>query len=154
MILTLSDGIPLQKFIDHFIQEMVRADAQAQALQQTGWIEFQKALEKTEDIDITGGIGELAYLGLREFKISFYVEPLRPGLWRRLQRIVRYLLGTPGAPARQVCRIVSGTPKGVSAFQITITVARAEDGSLSVKTEPQSDQLEASGEIYVADILT
>jgi hypothetical protein len=152
MILTTSDIIPLQKFIEHFVQEMVRADAQAQALQQTGWIEFQRSMGKTDGIDITGGMGEIAYLGLREAKISFYVEPVRPGLWQRLKRVVRYILGYSSAPARQDCRLVFGARGVLSAFQVIITVARAEDGSFTVKSEPQSEQLKSSGEINVTDI--
>lgn len=153
MLLKPSEGIGLPKFIEHLVQEMVRADAQAQTLQHTGWIELQRALKNAAPIDITGGLGELAYLGLREFKLSFAVEPVRPGLWQRLKRVVPYLLGTPGAPAYQVCRLVSGTPQKGSAFLITITVARAEDGSFSVRSEPPPEQWESSGAVYVSDIL-
>lgn len=154
MMLTASDGIPLPTFVEHFIREMVRADAQAQMLQQAGWSDFQRSMEKAEGVDITGGMGELSYLGLREVKISFFVEPVRPGFWQRLKRVVRHLLGTPAAAAKQVCRLVPGTQAGVSAFRITLTVARLDDGTFSVKSESRTAPLESSGGVYVTDILS
>lgn len=152
-MVTTSDGIPLQKFIEHFFQEIICADAQAQVLQETGWNEFQKSVKITEGIDIAGGIGELAHLGLREVKMSFYVEPVRPGLWQRTRRITRYLLGRPIPPERQVFHLASDAKRNVAAFQITITVARAADGSFSVESSPPTEQLKSAGEVYVTDII-
>ena len=137
-------------FIEHFVREMVRADAHAQVLQQTGWAEFQRSMKKPGGIDIAGGVGELAYLGLREVKISFYVEPVQPGFWQRLKRVGLYLLGRQSAPAMQVCRLASDAIESVAPFQITLTVARAADGGFTVKSE----HLKSSGEVYVTDILS
>jgi hypothetical protein len=147
----LEEGIPFNVFLDHFLKEVIKIDAQAQLLQQTGWIEFQKSLKKIDKIDITEGVGQLEYLGLREIKISFFVEPIQPGFWQRLKRFIRYLLGKPSAPAKQACRLVSGSIVPVSAFQVSLTIFRSEDGNFSVKYEPETEQL---GGIYVANIIT
>lgn len=145
------DGLPIQEFIKHFLQEMVCADAQAQILQQTGWIEFRRSIDKLEGIDLTEGVGQLEYLSLREIKMTFYVEPIQPGFWNRMKKSFRFLLGKPETPAKLFCRLVPGVPGIKSAFAMTLTVSRTEDGSFSAKSEPEIEKL---GGVYVADIFT
>jgi len=146
-----SDKISLHKFIEHLLQEAVRSDAQAQILQQTGWMEFRKAVGGREGIDIAEGMGKLEYLGLREIKVSFVVEPVQPGFWSRVKYLFRYLLGKPAPPAIRLCRLVSGTPVAESAFSVSITVSRSADGTYAVATDPGKEDL---GGVYVADITT
>lgn len=144
------DGLPLEKYIEHFFQQVILADVQAQILQQNGWIEFQKSMKNADDFDMAEGSGQAAYLGLREVKISFYVEPVCPGLLQRIKRLYGYLFGRPSAPARQMCRIVPGSKFARSAFMLTLTVSRSADGDFKVKTEPGIDQC---GGVYVSDIM-
>lgn len=145
------DGLPFKTYMDHFLQEMVLADAQAQILQQTGWIEFKKSIKKKEGIDITEGLGQMEYLGLRDITLSFCVEPVQPGLWQRIKRLIRYLFGRQEAPAQQICRLVPHHERVKSSFMVSLTVGRSKDGAYTLKTEPESNRL---GGVYVSGILT
>jgi len=144
------EGVPLSEFIGHVLRETVRADAEAQLFQQAGWREFHRSFRESGGIDVTAGIPRNAYLGLRELKLSFYVEPIREGCWAQIGRFFRRLLGRRGPPARRDCRLVIGPAAAGTAFLVTVTAGRGEDGGFAVRTDPDMGELEG---VYVDNII-
>lgn len=144
-----SAALPFSEFVDRLVREVIRADAHAQILQQSGWIDFQGFMKGVKGIDLTEGIGQLEYLGLQEVKLTFRVEPIRPG-WARLKKCVRYVMGREEAPATMACRIVGAETATASGFTVTVTVGRSAGGRFVARSEPAADGLEG---VYVADIL-
>lgn len=147
----LSDNsVPLQQFMEQLLRDIVRADMQAQVLQHSGWLEMARSVGKRAGVDLAEGVRQANHLGVSEIKLSFYVEPVLPGMWQRIKTLTRRMLRKKRVPpARLLCRLSPDSADRRSAFQVTVTVARTAAGDLSLHCEPGADEL---GGVYVADI--
>jgi hypothetical protein len=140
---------PLEVFLQHLMQEVVVADAQAQILQQTGWVDFHKAIADKEGVDLSEGFGQLEYLGLREVTLTFWVEPVRPGCGARLKAFFSLLFGKPRAPMTQLFRLIPESSADKPGLKFTVTIGRTPDGRFTIQSEPAPDKKE---DMHVANL--
>jgi len=140
---------PLDVLLQHMMQEVVIADAQAQILQQTGWIEIRKAIAGKEGIDLSEGLGQLAYLGLREVTLTFRVGPVQMSCWARLKGFAGSLLGKSSAPEKRTFRLIPEGSADKPGLTITVTICRTPDGRYAIRSEPAGDKME---DMYVTDL--
>ena len=142
-------SMELDEFVDRLMREVIHADAQAQILQQKGWIDFQRFKETKEGFDLTEGIGQMEYLGLREVRLTFAVEPVQPGFWGRLKWCIRYIAGEDVAPAITPCRLVKREPAAKLGFTVTVIIGRSLDGRFTARIDPIDEK---SGGVYVHNV--
>lgn len=141
----MTDGLPFSKFVEHMMQEVIRADAEMQLLQRSGWIGLNKGFPLAEGLD------HLEFLGLNEVRLTFWAEPVQPGLWGRFKRWRKSLLGRPEPAAKSLYRLMPEELEGKTGFKISITVSRGQDRIFKVESEPASDKL---GGVYVSNLFT
>lgn len=141
----MTEGIPFKKFIEHLMQEVIRADAEMQLLQRSGWIGLNKGFPLAEGLDIN------EFLGLNEVKMTFWVELAGQGMWVRFKRWLKSLLGKPELAAKGLYRLMPGELGGKSGFKVSISVSRGTDRTYKIESEPAADKL---GGVYVTDIFS
>ncbi len=141
----MNEGLPFSKFIEHLTQEVIRADAEMQLLQRSGWIGLNKGFPLAEGLD------HLEFLGLNEVRMTFLVEPVLPGLWERFKRWLKSLWGTSEPPARLLYRLMPGEIADKTGFKVSISVKRGSDGVYKVGSEPSADNL---GGVHVSNLFT
>ncbi len=132
-------GVRLGRLLDHFAQEAVRADAEMQLLQRQGWRDLNKGVPLAEGLD------HLEFLGMTEVKVTFSLEPVRPG---RLARLWQWLRGSvqPIKTSFRICRDGQGTGQ---ALHVSMTMGRGADGRMAVVARPDNASLESTS---VSDI--
>lgn len=133
----MDDPISFQNLLQHLLQEVIRADAEAQLLQQRGWFDLEHWLrERMEPIPITG-LERKDYLNLASVTFVCNVCPVPPGLWARLVGAWNYLVGKHRIIFPIDClKVVPGV--GKDSMTLTITVSRGSDGIYSVDVKPQN----------------
>lgn len=139
----MNEGLPFSKFIEHLTQEVIRADAEMQLLQRSGWIGLNKGFPLAEGLD------HLEFLGLNEVRLTFRAEPVPSNLWARFMRWFKSLSGRPEPVAKNLYRLIPEEIEGKTGFKISITVSRGSDRIYKVESEPSADKL---GGVYVSDL--
>lgn len=138
---THSSAYSLSDFLQHLLQEVIISDAQAQILQQTGWIAFRSAIPDSEGISLTEGIGQLEYLHLQEVKLTFRMAPVRKSCWARFKGSLGPLFGRKRAP-EQLFRLIPEGSVDEPGATVTVAIGRADDGRFIL----QSDIQQSAGE--------
>lgn len=139
----MTEGVPFKKFIEHLMQEVIRADAEMQLLQRSGWIGLNKGFPLAEGLDIN------EFLGLNEVKMTFWVEFVQQGMWVCFKRWLRSLLGKPEPAARGLYRLMPGELGDKAGFKVSISVSRGADRAYKIESGPAADKL---GGVYVSDL--
>lgn len=134
------DGITLHELMAHLTKQSIIADAEMQLCQRKGWTEISHGSPLFEGLD------HLGYLGLHELRFSFWVEPIKPGLWVRVKKSFRYLLGRP-EPVATFYPILLSSP-GKAGFNVTVIVRRKDEQFVAETTHDSKD----TGEIYVTGL--
>lgn len=133
------EGVPLQKLVEHLLQQAITADAEIQLLQRKGWMDMNQGRPLVEGMD------HLEYLGLQELRFDFRLAPIKPGLWERIRRATRYVLGRPEPAA--TLHVIAPAP-GIAGFNVTVTISR-RDNRFSAEL---SRDAESAGDIYVSSL--
>lgn len=138
----MSDYLPFKSFLLHLAQEVIRADAEMQLLQRRAWLDLNQGFPLMEGLD------HLSYLGLREVRMTFWLEAIAPSRWGRLKERVLIFFGKGGALSRRLYRFGSGPKEGGEGFGVTVTLGRDKTGRVAARSEPAADSLQ---DVYVAD---
>lgn len=126
--------------MEHLTQQAIVADAEMQMLQRKGWMDMNQGSPLFEGLD------HLEYLGVKELRFTFRVEPSKPGIWARIKKSYRCLFGKP----EPVATLYSVAPNSQreTGFTVMLTVSRT-----GTKFEADATpNIEEKGEIYVTSL--
>lgn len=129
--MSIQTGLSFKEFIGKLVGEITEADAEMQLVQRDGWMQFNEGYPLLEGLD------RFANLGITEVKLSFCVEPARPGLWSRLQRAVQHIFGKALPVASEASLIGAPGKTSTKGFEVTVTISRDHNSRLRVDSEPE-----------------
>jgi hypothetical protein len=138
-------GIPFEKVLGHLAQEIIIADAEMQLLQRQGWTELNQGFPLVEGLD------HLAYLGLTEVRMRFWLIPVKPGIWFRLRSLILSLFGLPAPTFKKTYRLNCRREAGKAGLEIIITIGRDKKGNMNIQSKPATEDMEGS---YVPDLFS
>jgi hypothetical protein len=138
-------GIPFENFLGHFAQEIIIADAEMQLLQRQGWTELNQGFPLVEGLD------HLAYLGLTEVRMKFWLIPVKPGIWFRLRCLILSLFGMPVPTIKRIYRLNHRKKAGKAGIEVIITIGRDNRGEVNIQSKPATEDMEGA---YVPDLFS
>ena len=144
--MSIQTGLPLGKFLQNLVAEVVEADAEMQLLQRNAWLELNRGYPLAEGLD------RLENLGVKEVSLTFRIELTRSGFWSRLKVALKYLLGRLQPVATRRISLVEELA-GVDApgFEVTVTVSRDKNGAFRSDLEPENESMQ---DVFVSHILS
>lgn len=138
-------GMPFEKFLGHFAQEIIIADAEMQLLQRQGWTELNQGFPLVEGLD------HLDYLGLTEVKMRFWLIPVKPGIWFRLRNLILSLCGMSVHTFKKIYRLNCRREAGKAGLEIIITIGRDKKENMNIQSKPATEDMEG---YYVPDLFS
>lgn len=139
------EWLSLEETLQLLLKQAVAADTEMQLQQGLAWKQVSAPLH-VQGIDVAEGLDQFRPLGITELRLTFWLEPRRPGRCARAWRALRHLVATPAAPPPTRYRLVAANT-GAAAICITVTVGRGADGEWRVTTEPADGAPLAQAEV-------
>ena len=135
--MSIQTGLPLGKFLQNLVAEVIEADAEMQLLQRNAWRELNSGYPLAEGLD------RLENLGVKEVSLTFRIEPTRSGFLSRLKAASRHLLGKPQPVAtRHITLVEKLAGVDVSGFEVTVTVSRDKNSAFRSDTRSQNGSMQ------------
>lgn len=138
-------GIPFEKFLGHFAQETIIADAEMQLLQRQGWTALNQGFPLVEGLD------HLAYLGLTEVRMKFWLMPVKPGIWFHIKCLILSLFRMPVPTFKRIYRLNHRKKVGKAGLEVIITIGRDNRGEVNIQSKPATEDMEGA---YVPDLFS
>lgn len=139
------EAMPFKTFLGHFAQEIIIADAEMQLLQRQGWTALNQGFPLVEGLD------HLAYLGLTEVRMRFWLMPVKPGIWFHIKCLILSLFGMPVPTFKRIYRLNRRCKAGKAGLEILITIGRDNKGEINIQAKPAAEDMEGA---YVPDLFS